>query len=541
MGGNEGLRVEAGSLELSFGLELCVFKGFYLFLGTRRETSSFRVTPSWPLDKGENRDDKNIGCKVEVMFLRCLSRKPSTLLRKSPFAVATWAMVRSQAISDDTVEQAFSNKRVSVRLDESNFLLWKQQVILMMRDHGLEGYLDKMISTSARLVTNCDGSRSANPMFLRFVKQDKSLTSWLLSTINHDILPQLVGAETSADIWDAVTRLYSKLSTTKSLIWNISLPFSIVFRQSTTLLLLSLHPATCISDPLRCPIRINTVKYNKDTSGDRRNTNYFPVVSKVVPGLNVNYVAKLDILSITIDPTYETFGSSSPGPTATTDVATDSTMQVNTFVTSTVLSTTVTWFPDSGAMHHVIAQPNMLHRGTSYSGPASVPVSVPTTSTSTSTPIKTSVHNELTVVTETTSKTAESDSMTNGSLQEIPESEDASIIDVDAPSTNCLQPVDHGKPPYVSSPTILMEVVFDDFMNEQTPSPNCTASNKPSPEHTNLGESVLTPSFPINVDNAPTNTHHMITRMLEEYNALLAKDTWELVKLPEGRKTIGCK
>ncbi|KAK8691239.1 hypothetical protein V6N13_074757 [Hibiscus sabdariffa] len=100
IGGNEGLWVEAGSLELSFGLELCVFKGFYLFLGTRRETSSFRVTPSWPLDKGENRDDKNFGCKVEVMFLRCLSRKPSTLLRKSPFAVATWAMVRSQVLKD---------------------------------------------------------------------------------------------------------------------------------------------------------------------------------------------------------------------------------------------------------------------------------------------------------------------------------------------------------------------------------------------------------------------------------------------------------
>ncbi|KAK8691240.1 hypothetical protein V6N13_074758 [Hibiscus sabdariffa] len=77
----------------------------------------------------------------------------------------------------------------------------------------------------------------------------------------------------------------------------------------------------------------------------------------------------------------------------------------------------------------------------------SVPISVPTTSTST--PIKTSVHNELTAATETTPKTAEFDSMTNGSLQEIPESEDASIIDVDAPSTNCLQPVDHGKPPYV--------------------------------------------------------------------------------------------
>ncbi|KAK8604712.1 hypothetical protein V6N13_099643 [Hibiscus sabdariffa] len=93
---------------------------------------------------------------------------------------------------------------------------------------------------------------------------------------------------------------------------------------------------------------------------------------------------------------------------------------------------------------------------------AYVPISVPTTSTSTptATPIETSVHNELVAATETTPKTAESDSMTNGSLQEIPESEDASIIDFDAPSTNCLQHVDHGKPPDVSSPTIPVEVLL---------------------------------------------------------------------------------
>ncbi|KAK8626111.1 hypothetical protein V6N13_133763 [Hibiscus sabdariffa] len=65
---------------------------------------------------------------------------------------------------------------------------------------------------------------------------------------------------------------------------------------------------------------------------------------------------------------------------------------------------------------------------------------------------ETSVHKELSA--KTTPKTAESDNMTNGSLQEIHELEDVSIIDVDAPFTNCLHPVDHGKSPDISSPTI---------------------------------------------------------------------------------------
>ncbi|KAL4363912.1 hypothetical protein GQ457_04G027410 [Hibiscus cannabinus] len=47
------------------------------------------------------------------------------------------------------------------------------------------------------------------------LKQDSSLASRLLSTISPNVLPQLVGDETSATIWNAVVNLYSKLSATK--------------------------------------------------------------------------------------------------------------------------------------------------------------------------------------------------------------------------------------------------------------------------------------------------------------------------------------
>ncbi|KAL4387476.1 hypothetical protein GQ457_09G001790 [Hibiscus cannabinus] len=110
-------------------------------------------------------------------------------------AITTSDELPAQMSSDDSSAQAFSNKRVSVRLDDTNFLQWKQQVILMMRGHGLESYLDKTAPTPARLISNADGSRVANPAYLRFVKQDSSLASWLLSTISPSILPQLVGMD----------------------------------------------------------------------------------------------------------------------------------------------------------------------------------------------------------------------------------------------------------------------------------------------------------------------------------------------------------
>ncbi|KAL4317833.1 hypothetical protein GQ457_18G015830 [Hibiscus cannabinus] len=116
---------------------------------------------------------------------------------------------------EDASVQMFSNKRINVCLDDTNFLLWKQQVILTIRGLGLEEYIDPDVTKPTRYVERAAGERVLNPEYVQFVKQDSSLASWLLSTVSADILPQLVGADTSAEIWSVITGLYSKLSTTK--------------------------------------------------------------------------------------------------------------------------------------------------------------------------------------------------------------------------------------------------------------------------------------------------------------------------------------
>ncbi|KAL4376167.1 hypothetical protein GQ457_02G011570 [Hibiscus cannabinus] len=111
--------------------------------------------------------------------------------------------------------QVFSNKRINVCLTQVNYLLWKQQVVLTIHSLGLEGYLDGSFPVPAKMVRNTAGEQAINPLYLQYVKQDCSLASWLLSTVSANILPQLVGAETTAAIWSAITKLYSTLSTTK--------------------------------------------------------------------------------------------------------------------------------------------------------------------------------------------------------------------------------------------------------------------------------------------------------------------------------------
>ncbi|KAL4340532.1 hypothetical protein GQ457_08G020290 [Hibiscus cannabinus] len=105
-------------------------------------------------------------------------------------------------VTDDS--PGFFNKQINVRLDDANFLLWRQQVLLMVRGQGLEHFLDGDVTPPVKMLTSASGVRSPNPTYQRFVKQDSSLASWLLSTVSTTILPHLVGAETSASIWKAI-------------------------------------------------------------------------------------------------------------------------------------------------------------------------------------------------------------------------------------------------------------------------------------------------------------------------------------------------
>ncbi|KAL4348420.1 hypothetical protein GQ457_17G023410 [Hibiscus cannabinus] len=108
---------------------------------------------------------------------------------------------RGEAVSiDDGVSaHAFANKHV--KLDDENFLLWCQQVKLLIRGLGLEHFLNEDTPIPAKMTTNIEGERVINPAYLQFIKQDSPLASWMFSTISPRIISHFVISETSAAIW----------------------------------------------------------------------------------------------------------------------------------------------------------------------------------------------------------------------------------------------------------------------------------------------------------------------------------------------------
>ncbi|KAL4353878.1 hypothetical protein GQ457_06G021620 [Hibiscus cannabinus] len=108
----------------------------------------------------------------------------------------------------------FTNKRVSVVLDDLNFLLWKQQILLAVRSHRLEKLLLGKIKAPPESVRNDQDEQVENEEYELFVAQDSALASWLLSTISPHLLSQFVGAETTSEIWTTVTKYFASRSTT---------------------------------------------------------------------------------------------------------------------------------------------------------------------------------------------------------------------------------------------------------------------------------------------------------------------------------------
>ncbi|KAE8656318.1 Nodulation-signaling pathway 2 protein [Hibiscus syriacus] len=122
-----------------------------------------------------------------------------------------------QDMSPSFTRTGFSHKRINVVLDETNFLLWKQQILLTVRSHRLERLLTGVLRPPPETILDDSGVTRANDAFEDYVAQDSALASWLLSTISSPLLPHFVGAESAADVWNIVQQLFASRSTTAAM------------------------------------------------------------------------------------------------------------------------------------------------------------------------------------------------------------------------------------------------------------------------------------------------------------------------------------
>ncbi|KAL4386437.1 hypothetical protein GQ457_09G004620 [Hibiscus cannabinus] len=125
----------------------------------------------------------------------------------------------SSAVRDS---KPFTNKSISIRLDETNYLLWRQQVLFTIESLDLSSHIDGTSVLPPQYVL-VNGEKVPNPHFASFKQQDSALCSWLLASISLSILPSLVSCRTAFEIWEKVQQVFSISSTTKIMNLHCSL------------------------------------------------------------------------------------------------------------------------------------------------------------------------------------------------------------------------------------------------------------------------------------------------------------------------------
>ncbi|KAH9646728.1 retrovirus-related pol polyprotein from transposon RE1 [Citrus sinensis] len=98
-----------------------------------------------------------------------------------------------------------------IKLDRSNYTIWKSQILSTIRANGLESLLDgtrkcpnqfhnqEEASLSSDRVTVAEPQE--NPEFNNWKRQDQLLLSWLMSSISVEILSLVVNSNSSNELW----------------------------------------------------------------------------------------------------------------------------------------------------------------------------------------------------------------------------------------------------------------------------------------------------------------------------------------------------
>lgn len=105
----------------------------------------------------------------------------------------------------------------SIKLDRNNYIIWKSQLLPVLRGHDLEGYVDGTHKCPSRIISNSSSEENSSqatvkPTYSVQIKWDQLLLSWILSTLTKGVLAQVVGCVSSRDVWKTLENMFASQS-----------------------------------------------------------------------------------------------------------------------------------------------------------------------------------------------------------------------------------------------------------------------------------------------------------------------------------------
>ncbi|KAF7805093.1 Retrovirus-related Pol polyprotein from transposon TNT 1-94 [Senna tora] len=120
------------------------------------------------------------------------------------------------AIITTATAQRFGPHPISVKLDDSNYLPWKQQALATIKGYKLQQYILGAKAIPKQFSSPEDEAQGKiNDDFLTWEQQDQLLLSWILSSVSDGLLPKLVGCSYSYQAWEKLEHFFASQTRAK--------------------------------------------------------------------------------------------------------------------------------------------------------------------------------------------------------------------------------------------------------------------------------------------------------------------------------------
>ena len=100
------------------------------------------------------------------------------------------------------------NTPISLKLNDDNFFVWKQQVLTILRCLELMHFLDGN-KIPPKFLHNQNNESLNNFVYRNYHKQDQLLVAWLFASMSSALLTKMVGLDSSAEIWKHLITYYA--------------------------------------------------------------------------------------------------------------------------------------------------------------------------------------------------------------------------------------------------------------------------------------------------------------------------------------------
>ncbi|RVW56403.1 Retrovirus-related Pol polyprotein from transposon RE1 [Vitis vinifera] len=110
---------------------------------------------------------------------------------------------------------------LTIKLDETNLFLWKNQLLNVIIANGLEDFIEGETPIPAKFLD--DAQLQVNPLFIQWERTNILVMSWIYYSLTPAMVGRIVEYKTAQEIWGALNRVYQSPSVTTVLRLNSQL------------------------------------------------------------------------------------------------------------------------------------------------------------------------------------------------------------------------------------------------------------------------------------------------------------------------------